>query len=272
MEAALVSGFIKAILPKLLSMAEEKYKLHKGVRSDITFLARELRMIVGAIDDEISAQTEDHGAVLRLSIEDLRELAHGIEDCIESHRYLAAYKQHNSFIRRNMGMGSSPKPKTMRGQLELAKEMQRLKKLVMEIEQRKQRYLVPGRQPSAVESSWPLSDPRILDMDLVGMDGPREELLEQLAEVEGQPKQLKVLTIVGFCGLGKTALAAQVYNLATGDRRFERHAWVCAAHNQPAEVLKDILLKLTDGVASWQGTTDIGQLCVDVRKQLDNKR
>jgi hypothetical protein len=101
------------------------------------------------------------------------------------------------------------------------------------------------------------------------MDGPREELLEQLAQVEGQ---LKVLAIVGFCGLGKTALAAQVYNTATGDGKFERHAWVCAAHKPPAEVLKDLLQKLAAGVGSSQGTSDIVQLCVDLRKQLDNKR
>lgn len=261
MESVLVSGFIKAILPKLLSLAEEKYKLHKSFKDDITFLAKELRMIVGAIDDELSALTDDHGAVQRLSIEDLRELAHGIEDCIDGLMYVQ--KQNKSVL------------KNMRVRLKLAEEMQRLRKLAEETYQRNQRYTVLGRQPSTLESSsisCPLSDPRILDMDLVGMDGPRDELLEQLAEVEEQPKQLKVLAIVGFCGLGKTALAAQVYNRATCDGRFQRHAWVCAAHKPPAEVLTDMLRDLDAGVGSSQTTSDIGQLCVDLRKQLDKKR
>lgn len=86
MEATLVSGLIKPILPKLLSLAEEKYKLHKNIKNDIIFLAKELHMIVGSIDDELSGQTED-----------LRELAHRIEDCIDSLMYTG--KQNKSFLK-----------------------------------------------------------------------------------------------------------------------------------------------------------------------------
>jgi hypothetical protein len=136
MEAALVSGLIKTIVPKLRSLAEEKYKLRKGVKNDIAFLAKELRMIVGAIDDELSTQTEDHGTVPHLSIEDLRELAHGIEDCIDSLMYRAASKQHKSFINRSIRS-----LKNMPGHLKLAEQIQRLRKSA-EAE-------VPGSRPAA---------------------------------------------------------------------------------------------------------------------------
>ncbi|BAT13283.1 Os11g0225100 [Oryza sativa Japonica Group] len=59
MEAALLSGFIKAILPRLFSLVNDKLNLHKGVKGDIDFLIKELRMIVGAIDDDLSVE---HGA------------------------------------------------------------------------------------------------------------------------------------------------------------------------------------------------------------------
>lgn len=49
------------------------------------------------------------------------------------------------------------------------------------------------------QSSW---DQHVLPDDLVAIDAPLEELLEQLAEAEGQPKQLRVISVVGFSGLG----------------------------------------------------------------------
>lgn len=101
MEAALLGGLIKGILPKLGSLVDEKYKLQKGVKSDIKFL-EELELIAGHIDDEISKKGEDHGAVPRLLIEDLRGLAYGIEDCLDRHTYRVLRKQHSSVFRRTI--------------------------------------------------------------------------------------------------------------------------------------------------------------------------
>ncbi|EEE51877.1 hypothetical protein OsJ_33423 [Oryza sativa Japonica Group] len=190
MEAALLSGFIKAILPRLFSLVNDKLNLHKGVKGDIDFLIKELRMIVGAIDDDLSVE---HGAaaaaaaVQTLCMEDLRELAHGIEDCIDGVLYRAAREQRRS---------SSLLPRTVRATKKLlqtnqhlAQELQRLKRMVEEANQRKQRYTGGGARSTR-------SDPRIHEADLVGVDADRAELLEQLAE--RQPEQLKVIAIVGY--------------------------------------------------------------------------
>ncbi|KAK1601408.1 hypothetical protein QYE76_007536 [Lolium multiflorum] len=280
MEAALLSGFIKVILPRLFSLIDEKYKLHKGVKSDIKFLVKELRMIVGAIDDD---ELSTASSTARLSIQDLRELAHGIEDCIDGLMYRATWEEQSSFFRRSVRA-----PKALKTSAQLAREMQRLRQMTREAHERKQRYLVgfpaavaaaAGQSSSATqlvdESPSSPSDPRILDADLVGVDEPRAELLQQLADVE--PRQLKVISIVGFCGLGKTALAAEVYNRETGSNRFEKHAWVYAALKSPREVLADMLWKLSSDVRSCQGESvlqpsDVGQLCVELRQQLVRKR
>lgn len=65
MEAALLGGLIRAIVPKLISLGHERYKLQKTVKSDIEFLVKELRLIVGSIDDGISEQGEDHAGPCR---------------------------------------------------------------------------------------------------------------------------------------------------------------------------------------------------------------
>lgn len=58
-----------------------------------------------------------------------------------------------------------------------------------------------------------LSHVDVQSKDLVGMDGPREEIVKWLM-VEGQ--QLKVVSIVGFGGLGKKTLAMEVCRTVGG--------------------------------------------------------
>ncbi|XBH83656.1 hypothetical protein VPH35_072021 [Triticum aestivum] len=282
MEAALLGGFIKVILPRLFSLIDDKYKLHKGVKSDVRFLVKELRMIVGAIDDddELSAAS----STARLSIQDLRELAHGIEDCIDGLMYRATWERQASFLRRSVRLRP---PKALKTGAQLAREMQRLRHMAKEAHERKRRYAAgfpagDGGRPSSAtqpvdESPSCPSDPRILDADLVGVDEPLAELLEQLAE--GRPSHLKAIAVVGFCGLGKTALAAEVYNRETRSERFERHAWVYAALKSPWEVLAEMLRKLSSGAppSPCQGknvleTSDVGQLCAELKQQLVKKR
>jgi hypothetical protein len=53
MEAALLSGFLNTILTKLLCLAEEKYKVYNGVKDDLVFLDKELRMISSFVDEKL---------------------------------------------------------------------------------------------------------------------------------------------------------------------------------------------------------------------------
>ncbi|CAN6371422.1 unnamed protein product, partial [Urochloa humidicola] len=93
-----------------------------------------------------------------------------------------------------------------------------------------------------------------------------EELREHL--VEGGPKQLKVISIVGFCGLGKTLLAHELYESPEG-KKFEERAWVSAAHGDSRNVLREILTQLDKRPLE---TPDVFQLSIDLREHLNNKK
>ena len=89
-DPGLLSAFLDNLVSRLFSLAEEKYKLYKGFEGDLAFLKSELKMITSAIDGQLLGQ-DDH--ILRLSIEELRQLAHEMEDCIDHIVYDASWEQ-----------------------------------------------------------------------------------------------------------------------------------------------------------------------------------
>uniref|UniRef100_A0A0D9WYD3 NB-ARC domain-containing protein n=1 Tax=Leersia perrieri TaxID=77586 RepID=A0A0D9WYD3_9ORYZ len=69
-----------------------------------------------------------------------------------------------------------------------------------------------------------------LDIPPVGIEYPKKDLLDLLRHVDGQPKQLRVISIVGFRGVGKTTLAKAVYKESDSiGESFDYQAWVQVA-------------------------------------------
>ncbi|KAF0907849.1 hypothetical protein E2562_020905 [Oryza meyeriana var. granulata] len=61
---------------------------------------------------------------------------------------------------------------------------------------------------------------------LVGIGEPVEELLSLLYEVEREPEQMRVISVVGFGGLGKTTLAKAVYDTPRAKEKFHYRGMV----------------------------------------------
>ena len=85
----------------------------------------------------------------------------------------------------------------------------------MEVSERRTRYRIDDAVSKPNNTTI---DPRLLAVyvgmtALAGIEGPREEIIQLMMDEEGvSAQQLKVLSIVGFGGLGKTTLAKEIYH------------------------------------------------------------
>lgn len=258
MDAGVLSAFINNLVARLFVLAEENYKLYKDFEEDVHFLTEELQMITSAIDDQLSGQSD---LALQFTVKELHKLALQMEDCIDCIMYRAS-KEHQPWYHINQTSG-----RRIRSRLQLAKDMQQLKKRLQEAHQRKDRYSVP--RLSHPELPPLASDRHIAREDLVGIDAPLREILEHLAEEKGQPKQLKVISVVGFSGLGKTVLAQELYESEVG-RQFEKRAWVSAGQRNPEALLTEILGQVHEPPSMVN--SNARQLSSDIRNHLNNKR
>jgi CO dehydrogenase nickel-insertion accessory protein CooC1 len=136
----------------------------------------------------------------------------------------------------------------LRARYQIANKIQELKARVEEQSQSRDRYRI---HESVSESGVVEVDPRppALFEDakrLVGIDGPQSEIIKLLLEGDGDPGQLKVVSIVGFGGLGKTTFTNQVH--AKIKNEFDCTAFVSLSTSPDMpKILKDILPRVGYG-------------------------
>ncbi|KAG2556776.1 hypothetical protein PVAP13_8NG152100 [Panicum virgatum] len=158
----------------------------------------------------------------------------------------------------------------------LAEEIQELKSLAIELSERAKRYDIHqclGAFPPSRHQQVRL-DPRAPALfqearDLVGIDGPRREIIELLKAEED--KRHKVVSIYGTAGQGKTTLAMEVYRKITGP--FDCRAFVSVSQTPNIKkLLRDILSQISKNMFEQSQSWETEQLIRTIREYLMDMR
>ncbi|CAL5077689.1 unnamed protein product [Urochloa decumbens] len=277
MERAIVSvatGAMSSVLAKLAELLHEKYKLAKGVRKDIEFLKSELSVMNDLL--YVMADVEELDALNRGWRDRVRELAYDIEDCIDLS--MAWLGRAGSDASKGGFFGTKQlvrRVKKIRVSFQVAHQIQELKARVVEESERQKRYKLDGPIRSSSDASRNKVDLRMCALweetkNLVGLDGPRDEIIRWLMPAEGEepPQHVRSVSIIGCAGLGKTTLANQVYQKIKGDFKYE--AFVSVSQNPR---VKDVLMKICSQVGATASMGDDELILVNkLRKRFQNER
>uniref|UniRef100_A0ACD6ALS3 Uncharacterized protein n=1 Tax=Avena sativa TaxID=4498 RepID=A0ACD6ALS3_AVESA len=265
MEVALVSaatGALKPVLAKLGALLGDKYKRLKGVHKDIKPLTHEL----AAMDAFLMKMSEEEDP----DVQD--KVWMNDEDCIDDFMLSVDDKdtKPDGFmekIKHSLGK--------MKARSRISNEIGDLKKQIIEVGERNASY----KTRQALTNTKNLTvDPRALAIfvhvtELVGVDEPKAEIIKMLNQDDARAsaqQNLKLVSIVGFGGMGKTTLANQVYQEIHG--QFECHAFLSVSRNPNImNILRTILSEVTRKDYATTEAGSIQQLISKISLYLANR-
>ncbi|WVZ94837.1 hypothetical protein U9M48_040678 [Paspalum notatum var. saurae] len=276
--AALVTistGVMKPLLSKLAKQLEEEFVKLKGVHKQISFLRDELSAMAPTL--EMLADAEQLDPQTKQWRDKLRELSYDLEDCIDGFMVRVDHERdgHSGFFKR-----FKRKLEKLKTRHEIANQIEQLKACVIETSERHKRYTLDHLKQNSTNSSI---DPRLQAMhedieNLVGIDDPKKDVIELLnMEMNGSSTKLKVVSIAGCGGQGKTTLARQVYDTIRSGFSGAASGFSCAAFVSVSRTpnVRKILIHIADGV-KFTGINiqddDVQQLIAKLKEHLHDKR
>ena len=206
----------------------------------------------------------------------MRELAYDTEDVVDKFvHYLGNTSHHDGF--KEFFRKTARRLKTLGSRYGIANQIDDLKARVKEVKELKSSYKLDDIAGSTVERS--AVDPRLFALfveeeHIVGIDGPRDDLVNWMVEEkDSTTKNLKVLSIVAFGGLGKTTLAKEVCRRIQG--HFHCHAFVSISQKPNVKnIMKDVISQVPfkkefiEDIDAWDEKKFVAKL----RQLLQDKR
>jgi hypothetical protein len=226
MEAAVAGTILKSVVGKLFEVLGKEYGKHKNLTQEVEHMSADLEMFDAAMADRVRAvsawgstsEGRRRTAVETLYSEEMLDLAHDVEDCIDRFMHRLVCKQLGAWPFRSLTKAAICSS--------FAGDIQKLRSRIKEAHQRVIDIHIPiPCSTSRRRRGGPCEARR----GVFGLEQAVEELVSLLDEVECEKEQLRVISVVGFGGLGKTTLARAVYDSSRAKERFPCRAWVTAA-------------------------------------------
>jgi hypothetical protein len=258
--ASALMGVMNPLLGRLGSLLEREDVNLQGVHRQVIFLRDELRSMSTTL--EMVSESEEASSQVKEWMGQLRELSYDVEDCIDifMHR-LGNVATCNGCIQKIIS-----KVIALKAHYHISVQINELKERVMEVSDRRKRYKI---DPSTLFPKSVAIDPRLPALfeeagRLVGIDKQIDRLAQWLTDGISLHTQRKIVSIVGFGGLGKTTLANQVFQKVRS--QFDCTAFVSMTRSPNVnKILSDTLLQfLKSSPITADQNQDIARLQEDL--------
>lgn len=203
----------------------------------------------------------------------VREMSYDIEDCIDD--FMKNLAQTDMAKAAGLVQSLVQQLKALRARHQISSQIQGLKARVEDASKRSMRYKLDECTFEPRISRY--IDPRLPSLyaepdGLVGIDKPRDQLVKWLMEGVGlSVQQLKVMSIVGSGGLGKTTLANEVYRKLEG--QFQCRSFVSLSQQPDVKkILRSILSQVSQQEYANINIWDEEKLINAIQEFLKTKR
>ncbi|CAD6251577.1 unnamed protein product [Miscanthus lutarioriparius] len=250
---SVVTGALGSLGPKLLQLLHGEYKLQKGVRKQVESLSRELDSIYPFLHKVSDVPWDRLDEQVKLWAREVREASYDMEDVLDTFLVRVDGGKNNS------DSSSLKLAMTKLGELfskakarrDIAAKIMDITKRLEEVANNRQKYKLDEImcKPLAATSTM---DPRLKAMykevtQLIGVDKSSDELLSMLNQSQqdhdASDKKMKMVSVVGVGGLGKTTLAKAVYDKLKS--QYDCGAFVSIGRDHDlVKVFKNILFHL----------------------------
>ncbi|WVZ54506.1 hypothetical protein U9M48_005292 [Paspalum notatum var. saurae] len=221
MELAL--GAMASLAPKLGDLLMQEYVVQKGLKDDIESLSTELVAINAALIDASKVPPDQLPEMDKFWARQVRELSYDMEDAVDDFILRVAGRESSASsdanVFKKMVSKATAMVKKVKHRHEISDKVRDIKKLSNELAELRAKYTV--RDVGANRAANTGIDPRVLNLykeesDLVGIEESRDKVIRMLTRTKGHghasDQSLKIVSIVGVGGLGKTTLAKTVYD------------------------------------------------------------
>ncbi|XP_057478036.1 disease resistance protein RPM1-like isoform X2 [Actinidia eriantha] len=218
------------LLANFAPFLQEEVNLLTGVQDEIEYIRDEFDRLAAFLRVADAMEETDPG--LKVWVKQVREAAYDTADALDMHMLRLGHHHGNGV--RGFLHKVSCYIKTIKARHQIASEVKRIKSRLINISEGHQRYSdIYRRQEQGSRPTVAWYDSRgdallLEEAELVGIEKPKLELTQLLLE---ENCRLKVVSIAGMGGLGKTTLTKKVYDNPIVKKHFQNHAWITVSES-----------------------------------------
>ncbi|PIN17867.1 Apoptotic ATPase [Handroanthus impetiginosus] len=221
---------------------QEEQKLLVGFKEEVELIHGEIGQMRAFL--KVADTKEERDPQLKEWVRQVREIAYDAEDVLE--RYMLQFAHHDTHGFRGYLKKIYAPLKNLKARRQIASEIKAIRLKLENASKRQQTfsdtYPVMNQGSSSTSARYDGRGDALLleEVDVIGIEKPKELLLTWLSSINSG---LKVISVVGMAGLGKTTLVKKVFDDASVKMKFDHHAWITVSESFNVENLLQNMIK-----------------------------